>query len=216
MLKTTSIEDTLRQMRAAFNMTKQRCLNPRNRDYPYYGGRGITIDPRWLESFNNFVADMGLRPPGMTLERKENSQGYAKDNCIWASKTVQMNNTRQNHYITWQGVTATIAEWERRQGWKAGVLKARLRLGYTVEEAMSKSVCSGATARPRKPRDLTTYLRGHGGIGHPSTKLTAKQVKQMRKLATKGESFSALGRMFGVTVTTASNAVQSKGAYKNV
>lgn len=59
----------LRAMKDAFATTKQRCCNESCPDFKYYGGRGITICERWLESFDNYLADMGLRPEGMTLER---------------------------------------------------------------------------------------------------------------------------------------------------
>jgi hypothetical protein len=55
---------TIKSMREAFSMTKQRCYNPNTRDYRRYGTRGITICSRWLESFDNFIEDMGLRPEG--------------------------------------------------------------------------------------------------------------------------------------------------------
>lgn len=72
---------------------KQRCLNPRNHNYPGYGGRGITVCKRWLK-FENFLADMGERPAGMTLDRRNNDKGYCKRNCRWESRKVQSNNQR--------------------------------------------------------------------------------------------------------------------------
>ena len=70
-----------------------RCTRENRPQYKDWGGRGITIDPRWLD-FANFLADMGERPPGMTLERKNNSGPYAKWNCVWATQHQQMMNTR--------------------------------------------------------------------------------------------------------------------------
>jgi hypothetical protein len=72
----------------------QRCTNENWPQYKDWGGRGITIeDPRWLE-FPNFLADMGERPPGLTLERKDNNGPYALWNCIWATPHEQHMNTR--------------------------------------------------------------------------------------------------------------------------
>jgi len=62
----------------------QRCYNPNNTNFMDYGGRGIVVAKEWLDSIETFIADMGERPKGYTLERKDNNLGYNKDNCIWA------------------------------------------------------------------------------------------------------------------------------------
>ena len=72
---------------------KQRCLNPKHKSYPDYGGRGITVCERWM-SFANFLEDMGLRPPGKTLDRIRVNEGYCKDNCKWSTSRQQQNNRR--------------------------------------------------------------------------------------------------------------------------
>jgi hypothetical protein len=69
----------------------QRCSNPKHIRYQRYGGRGITVCDRW-GSFENFLADMGPRPTGLTLERKNNDQGYSPDNCKWATWSEQNRN----------------------------------------------------------------------------------------------------------------------------
>jgi len=79
---------------------KERCGNPNHKDYLAYGGRGIFYEPRW-KKYNNFVADMGIRPEGCTLERIDNQLGYTKANCRWATSKDQAHN-KPNTVLTQQ------------------------------------------------------------------------------------------------------------------
>lgn len=118
---------------------KRRCLNPRDRQYPEWGGRGITICNRWLD-FNNFYADMGERPEGMTLERKDNNGNYEPGNVKWATATEQQQNTRKNVIVEIEGETHTMNEWCRRLGIWSSTVSTRVKRGMTHLEALTKEV----------------------------------------------------------------------------
>ena len=115
-----------------------RCYNPDRREYKYYGAIGRTVCARWLESFENFLEDMGECPEGMSLERVDNEGNYCKENCIWATPEVQHNNTHNNRKYEYMGITATVPVWSRITGINMWVLYPRLRrYGWSVEEALT-------------------------------------------------------------------------------
>jgi hypothetical protein len=92
-----------------------RCTVKTHKQFRDYGGRGITVCDRWKRSFSNFLHDMGARPKGMYLDRKNNDLGYSPSNCKWSTPTESANNTRRNRLIECGGITLTMSEWSRRQ-----------------------------------------------------------------------------------------------------
>lgn len=121
----------------SWHKMKQRCLNPKNDEYSNYGGRGITVCERWLD-FENFLADMGPRPTGTSIDRFPDKNGnYEPGNCRWATAKEQNNNMRKNIFLEYGGTRLTVAQWARRLGISPGTLHGRLRSGWSVERALS-------------------------------------------------------------------------------
>lgn len=91
---------------------KQRCCNPKNNAYEYYGGRGIKICDRWFHSFENFLKDMGERPSKeYSIDRIDVNGDYEPSNCRWATDKEQCNNRRSNIVIQYKGRTQNLMQW---------------------------------------------------------------------------------------------------------
>lgn len=118
----------------------QRCTNPNHKYWEDYGGRGITICEEWLE-FTNFLKDMKERPPGCTIERRENEEGYSPENCYWATRRQQARNMRKNRLETYDGKTQCIAAWAEEYNLPSHTLWMRLyKLGWSIEKALMTPV----------------------------------------------------------------------------
>jgi len=115
---------------------KERCLNPKNKAFRWYGKEGIKVCERWL-NFENFLADMGERPKGTSLDRIDSSGDYRKENCRWILSTKQQTNTRQNVVLTFNGLSMCIADWARKLNIPYGTLQQRIKKGWTVERALT-------------------------------------------------------------------------------
>jgi hypothetical protein len=126
-----------------------RCLNPKNQAFKDYGGRGITLCDRW-RSFDNFYADMGDRPVGMSLDRIDNNLGYEPDNCRWATRLEQNRNRRSVRLIEMDGERLPMSEWAARYGLKAATLARRLKKGWAPEEAIKTPLVRQIPGCPRK------------------------------------------------------------------
>jgi hypothetical protein len=127
---------------AIWNGMKARCLNPKNRGYPRYGGRGVTVCQEWIDSFEAFIAHIGMQPNDgkvYSLDRIKSHKGYEPGNVRWATKDVQANNTKSNVHITAFGRTQTLAQWSREVGLHHKLITSRINLlGWTPERALSE------------------------------------------------------------------------------
>lgn len=119
-----------------------RCTAPSYPSYKQYKERGITICHRWRK-FENFLADMGERPKGLTLDRIDNDGNYEPGNCRWATKQEQANNRITNLHFTYNGKDYTLADLARETGVSKDVLRQRLVRS------------SGPNSRLKKPKQWT-------------------------------------------------------------
>ena len=116
---------------------KYRCLVPTCPDYDLYGGRGITICDRWINSIKNFFADMNTGYSfGMHIDRINVNGNYEPLNCRWVTPKQNNNNKRNNVYVTYDGRTHTPAQWAEELGIKANTIANRKRKGYPDYEAI--------------------------------------------------------------------------------
>ena len=114
----------------------QRCYRVKEKSFPRYGGRGITVCDRWHD-FANFLADMGERPNGKELDRIDNSNGYGPENCRWATRTQQVRNRDITRIIECNGIKRPLAEWCDILGMNYKMLQRRLNIGWLPEKAFT-------------------------------------------------------------------------------
>lgn len=119
-----------------------RCENPQNKSYKNYGGRGIAVCATWHD-IGVFIADMGPRPPGGTLERSDNERGYEPGNCIWASRTAQARNRRIVKLTPGLATRMRLEPRRAKNGRGPGMLKSQIAAKYGVSTATVKKVLSG-------------------------------------------------------------------------
>lgn len=119
---------------------KARCYNENNKKYPDYGGRGISVCDRWLESFNNFFEDMGTKPKSFELDRVNNNSGYFPENCQWASRRDQVNNRRNTLIVMYNGENMPLSKAVRLSG-----------INYWSAYSRAKDGCPIDKTRQRRP-----------------------------------------------------------------
>ena len=116
-----------------------RCFNKNGSNYKHYGGRGITVCDRWMK-FENFYADMGDKPVGMSLDRINNDGNYEPGNCRWSTGSTQQNNKRNNHLLFLNGEMRTLAQWSEEFDIDRRVVLYRIRSGWKAKDALTLPV----------------------------------------------------------------------------
>lgn len=129
-----------------------RCSNKNNAYYKDYGGRGISVCERWragtANAFANFLADMGARPSKeYSIERIDNDAGYSPENCKWATRKEQARNKRSGRFIEHNGTIKRLCEWAESIGMSTGTLHRRLKVGWSVNDALTRPLSTNERAR---------------------------------------------------------------------
>jgi hypothetical protein len=125
---------------------KARCTQPNHKHYPNYGGRGIQVCERWLNSFEAFAADMGPTfSEDLELDRIDVDGHYEPSNCRWVDREAQQRNRRNNSRITYRGETRTVIEWAELMGVKPNTLTTRIRRGWPAERVLLELANGGAS-----------------------------------------------------------------------
>lgn len=125
---------------------RRRCLSKLDDDYAHYGGRGITICKRW-DRFENFLADMGEKPAGLTLDRRDNNGNYTPQNCRWVTQKEQTRNQRRNRIIEFKGRRQSLANWCDELGVNYHLVHRRLRAKWPLEACFNTQKFNSKQAR---------------------------------------------------------------------
>lgn len=129
----------------------ERCDNPNSISWKHYGRRGVAVCVRWLNSFDDFVSDMGPKPTGHQVDRKDTNGNYCPENCRWATRKEQNRNRRDNVFIEWRGESLTVIAWAERLGISRHFIDYRLEHGWSPERIFT-------TPTIPRPSDYTTFL----------------------------------------------------------
>jgi len=113
---------------------RRRCYDSNHENYKYYGGRGIKVCDRWMNSFENFIADIGLKPTKLhSLDRVNTNGNYEPSNCKWSTQKEQCRNRRSNCFIEYNGKIMSIAELSEISGIPNSYISAGLKNKSVLE-----------------------------------------------------------------------------------
>lgn len=125
----------------AWQTMRLRCTESTNPAYPAYGGRGITICDRWLESPAHFIEDMGRKPtPKHEIDRIDNDKGYSKENCRWATRSENDRNRRSTRWVEYHGERRKLADLMEEKKMTDGAVYGRLKAGWSIDRVFDTPV----------------------------------------------------------------------------
>lgn len=189
----------------AWKSMQQRCYSKNRKSYKYYGGRGIKVCKGWLDSFQNFLNDMGICQPNLTLDRIKTNLHYScgkceeclgngwKFNCRWDTRKVQSRNRRNNILIKYKKETRCLSEWAEILNMNYDMLLQRFHLGWSNEDILSLS-----------------KIETKGENCHYA-KLKEKDVLEIRKMYKKGKfGYVRISRIYGVTPQAIEHIINRK------
>lgn len=127
---------------------KQRCLNPNNKNYRFYGGRGITICDEWMnvQNFYNWAIKNGYNE-NLSIDREDNNGNYEPSNCRWVDATTQNNNRRNCVFYVYKQERLSVAQLARKYGLKNDTLHRRLERGWSIEVAIETPLMNGQKSK---------------------------------------------------------------------
>ena len=118
---------------------RQRCNNPKNDGFEYYGGRGIKVCNEWddFKTFNEWSMSHGYAD-NLTIDRIDVNGNYEPSNCRWVLEVVQGSNKRNNVFLEFNGETHTLSEWAKKLGINRNTIDTRYKAGKTPAEILKK------------------------------------------------------------------------------
>jgi hypothetical protein len=140
---------------------RQRCYNPAFTDYDKYGGAGITVCDRWRYSFTAFLADMGPRPHGHTIDRIDGKGNYTHNNCRWATITQQNRNRSCARRVMYRGKVHLLADLIEQSGHTQTRVYRRLQRGWSIDRAIDTPLFSAAETNEAARRYHEARRRGY-------------------------------------------------------
>lgn len=143
---------------------KQRCLNPNNKQYAYYGGRGIAICDEWVNDYSAFrewATDNGYQK-GLQIDRIDNDGNYEPSNCRWVDRITQSNNKSSNIVLEYNGKSQTLQQWSEEIGVSTDALYYRYHEGKSAEEILRKYDTNIGCTRVDITDDKVLELREQG------------------------------------------------------